>query len=119
MATPTLDKGTLYKGRQIDFGFEPCANAFFDFYVTPKYIDPPLLQLEDIAFFLFLRKNVNLHNPGWKMPSIRQMMRRLGVSQRKLEAMMARLIKARLLEKVSGYRAGENGQNIPNDYLLA
>lgn len=53
------------------------------------------------------------------MPSIRQMMRRLGVSQRKLEAMMNRLIKAGLLEKVSGYRAGENEGNIPNDYILS
>lgn len=107
------------QGRFIDFGFEPCANAFFDFYVTPKYIEPPILELEDIGFFLFLRKNVNPSNPSWKMPSIRQMMRRLGISQRKLDAMMQRLIQAGLLEKVSGYQAGKDGENIPNHYLLS
>ncbi len=53
------------------------------------------------------------------MPSIRQMMRRLSVSQVKLTAMMARLDQAKLLEKVSGYRAGEEGENIPNHYILS
>ncbi len=107
------------QGRFIDFGFEPCANAFFDFYVTPKYIDPPLLELQDVAFFLFLRKNVNPSNPNWKMPSVRQMMRRLHVSQRKLDAMIARLSRAKLLEKESGLKAGEKGENVSNDYLLS
>jgi hypothetical protein len=117
--TPRDQSFYVKQGRFIDFGFEPCANAFFDFYLTPKYIDPPLLELEDVGFFLFLRKNVNPKNPSWKMPSIRQMMRRLGISQRKLDAMMKRLIQAGLLEKVSGYQAGEDGENVPNHYLLS
>lgn len=107
------------EGDYLDFGFEPCANAFFDFYVTPKYTCKPLLQLEDVTFFLFLRKNVNKRNPKWKMPSVRQMMGRVGVSQRKLEGMMERLIRAGLLKKESGAAAGAKGENVRNEYLLS
>jgi hypothetical protein len=107
------------RGRLNAMGFEPCWNAYFDFYLSPKYIDPPLLQLEDVTFHLFLRKNLNDQNPQWRMPSIRQMMRRLDTGQRKIEAMMRRLDEAHLLEKVSGYRAGTDGENIPNHYILS
>jgi hypothetical protein len=116
----TKDQSFYVKqGRYIDFGFEPCANAFFDFYVTDRYIDPPLLQLEDVTFFLFLRKNVNPSNPSWKMPSTRQIQRRLDISWRKLDAMMQRLIRARLLERISGVGAGNKGANVSNSYLLS
>jgi hypothetical protein len=107
------------RGRLQGFGFEPAWNAYFDFYLSPKYIAPPLLQLEDVSFHLFLRKNLNDHNPDWKMPSIRQMKRRLSVSQDRLQAMMKRLDQAKLLEKISGYRKGEDGENIPNHYILS
>jgi len=107
------------RGRLQGFGFEPAWNAYFDFYLSPKYIDPPLLQLEDVTFHLFLRKNLNDRNPEWKMPSIRQMKRRLNASQGRLQAMMNRLDQAKLLEKVSGYRQGEEGENIPNHYILS
>jgi hypothetical protein len=107
------------QGRYIDFGFEPCANAFFDFYVNPKFIDPPLLDLQDVGFFLFLRKNVNPKNPAWKMPSIRQMKRRLGVGQDRLLAIMKRLEHTGLLVKETGLGQGEKGANISNTYLLS
>src|SRR3954469_2043217 len=107
------------RGRTNQFGFEPAWNSYFDFYLSPKYIDPPLLQLDDVTFHLFLRKNLNDNNAAWKMPSIRQMMRRLSVSQVKLTNMMARLDQAKLLEKVSGYRKGDEGENIPNHYILS
>jgi hypothetical protein len=117
--TPRDQSLYVKQGRYIDFGFEPCANAFFDFYVTPKYIDPPLLELQDIGFFLFLRKNVNPKNPSWKMPSTRQIERRLGIGWGKLNAMMTRLARAHLLEKISGVGAGDKGENVPNGYLLS
>jgi hypothetical protein len=117
---PTKDQSFYVKqGRYIDFGFEPCANAFFDFYVNPKYIDPPLLDIQDVGFFLFLRKNVNPKNPSWKMPSTRQMQRRLGVGWGRLDAIMKRLEKAHLLEKESGVGQGEKGENVSNTYLLS
>jgi hypothetical protein len=109
----------LKRGRFNQYGFEPAWNAYFDFYASPKYIEPPLLQLEDIAFHLFLRKNLNDQNPNWRMPSIRQMKRRLHVSQDRLEAMMVRLDAAHLLKKVSGYHQGDEGANIPNHYILS
>lgn len=107
------------QGRYIDFGFEPCSNAFFDFYVNPKYIDPPLLDIQDVGFFLFLRKNVNPKNPKWKMPSMRQMKRRLGMGWGRIDATMKRLECAGLLAKESGVGQGEKGENIPNDYILS
>jgi hypothetical protein len=120
-AASILDSQIIHvkRGRFHNYGFEPCSNAFFDFYVSPKYIEPALLQLEDVGFFLFLRKNINDTNPRWKMPSVRQMMRRLGVGQRKLEAMMARLDGAHLLKKESGFRRGKDQANITNSYLLS
>jgi hypothetical protein len=75
------------------------------------------LQLEDVTFFLFLRKNLNDIDPTWKMPSIRQMMRRLAISNRKLRAMMVRLDTAQLLRKISGLREG--GANVTNEYVLS
>jgi hypothetical protein len=123
MATPQqiLEDQIIHvkRGRTNQYGFEPAWNAYFDFYISPKYIDPPLLQLDDVTFHLFLRKNLNDNNAAWKMPSIRQMMRRLSVSQVKLTNMMARLDQAKLLEKVSGYRKGDEGENIPNHYILS
>jgi hypothetical protein len=107
------------RGRLNGLGFEPAFNSYFDFYLSPKYIDPPLLQLEDVTFHLFLRKNLNDRDPSWRMPSIRQMMRRLAISQVKIDNMMKRLDQAKLLEKVSGYRGGEDGGNIPNHYILS
>ncbi len=116
-----IKEQSLYvkQGRYIDFGFEPCANAFFDFYVNPKYIDPPILDIQDVGFFLFLRKNVNPKNPSWKMPSIRQMKRRLGVGQDRLTAIMKRLEHTGLLVKESGIGQGEKGENVSNTYLLS
>jgi hypothetical protein len=116
----TKDQSFYVKqGRYIDFGFEPCANAFFDFYVNPKYIDPPLLDIQDVGFFLFLRKNVNPKSPSWKMPSTRQMQRRLGVGWGRLDAIMKRLEHAGLLQKESGIGQGDKGENISNTYLLS
>lgn len=117
---PAKDRSLYVKqGRYIDFGFEPCANAFFDFYVNTKYIDPPLLDIQDIGFFLFLRKNVNPKNPSWKMPSTRQMQRRLGVGWGRIDAIMKRLEHADLLTKESGLGQGEKGENISNTYILS
>ena len=113
------DQIILKKGRFTNFGFEPCSNAFFDFYVSPKYISPALLKLEDVSFHLFLRKNLNDRDPTWRMPTMRQMIRRLGTGQHRIEAMMQRLDQAHLLKKESGYRKGENGENIPNTYILS
>lgn len=63
---------TVKRGRTNGLGFEPAWNCFFDFYLSTRYVDPPLLQLEDVTFFLFIRKNINDSNPDWHMPSIRQ-----------------------------------------------
>jgi hypothetical protein len=119
MPAPRDQAMYVKQGRYIDFGFEPCANAFFDFYVNPKYVDPPLLDIQDVGFFLFLRKNVNPKSPKWKMPSIRQMKVRLGVGQDRITAIMKRLEHTGLLVKDSGIGRGEKGENISNDYLLS
>jgi hypothetical protein len=118
-ASEILDGQTivLKRGRMNGLGFEPCFNSFFDFYLSPKYVDPPLLQLEDVTFFLFLRKNLNDRDPSWKMPSFRQMMRRLHISQRRITAMLGRLEKAQLVKKMSGIR--EAGENVRNEYILS
>ena len=113
------DQIIIKKGRFNTYGFEPCANSFFDFYVSPKYISPPLLKLEDISFHLFLRKNLNDHNPRWKMPSINQMMARLDVSYSRLRSMMNRLDRAHLLKKESGFKRGKKGENVRNTYVLS
>ncbi len=77
------------------------------------------MELEDIALHLFMRKNINDDNPSWKMPTTHQMMRRLHVSYSRLKAMMERLERAKLLEIVSGFQAGEDGANIANSYILS
>jgi hypothetical protein len=109
----------LKRGRMNGLGFEPAWNSYFDFYISPKYISPSLLKLEDMSFHLYLRKNLNDRDPSWKMPTIRQMKRKLGVSYDRLHAMMARLEKAHLLYKESGLRKGEGGENIRNTYILS
>jgi hypothetical protein len=90
------------RGRMNGLGFEPAFNSYFDFYASSKYVDPPLLQLEDIAFHLFLRKNLNDKNPAWQMPSVRQIRKKFRIGQHKLEAMLKRLEQAHLLQKESG-----------------
>ncbi|MCX6049538.1 MAG: hypothetical protein NT075_30940 [Chloroflexi bacterium] len=107
------------RGRRNKDGYERAWNGYFDFYISPKYIDPPLIKLEDGMLHLFLCKNLNDSDKSWRMPSIRQMMRRLDVSQSKLLAMLSRLEHAHLLTKESGYRKGEAGKNIQNTYILS
>jgi hypothetical protein len=109
----------LKRGRLNGLGFEPAYNAFFDFYLSSKYIDPPLLRLEDVTFFLFLRKNLNDQNPEWRMPSMRQMTRKFRIGQHRIEAIMERLDQAQLLKKQSGRGAGPDGENVTNHYLLS
>jgi hypothetical protein len=92
----------LKRGRLNGLGFEPAFNSYFDFYASTKYISPSLLQLEDISFHLYLRKNLNDQNPRWQMPTIRQMRKKFGMGQTKLEGMMRRLEEAHLLKKISG-----------------
>jgi hypothetical protein len=119
-AKATLDAQIiLKKGRLNGFGYEPAWSSYFDFYISAKYVSPQLIRLEDAMFHLFLRKNLNTRNPEWKMPSIRQMMRRLCISQRKVEGIMNNLIAAHLLTKESGFRKGELGKNIQNTYILS
>ena len=116
----TLDgQVILKKGRLNNFGYEPAWNSYFDFYISEKYVSPQLIRLEDAMFHLFLRKNLNTRNPEWKMPSIRQMMRRLCVGQKKIQSMMFNLERVHLLTKESGYRKGERGENIQNTYILS
>src|SRR6478672_9236884 len=69
------------RGRANSFGFEPAWNAYFDFYLSTKYFDESLLELEDVAFHLLLRKNLNDRNPDWKMPSIRQFKKGFGIGK--------------------------------------
>lgn len=107
------------RGRTNQFGFEPAWNAYFDFYLSSKYLEEPLLKLEDVTFHLFLRKNLNDGDPTWHMPSIRQMKRRLGVGQDRVWAMLERLEKARLLTKKSGKNKGKNASNVANTYELS
>jgi hypothetical protein len=107
------------RGRLSGLGFEPAFNAYYDFYLDSKYFERPLLELEDVTFFLYLRKNLNDRNPQWKMPTIRQMKKKFRISQDKIEAMMRRLDRAHLLKKESGYRKGEDGMNVRNDYILS
>lgn len=109
----------LKRGRMNRFGFEPCFNAYFDFYLNTKYFEKPLLELEDVTFHLYLRKNLNDTNPSWRMPSMRQMQRRFSIGQHRIESIISRLEAAHLLKKESGYRAGPDGMNIRNDYILS
>jgi hypothetical protein len=107
------------RGRISGLGFEPCFNVFFDYYLSSKYFDPPLLQFEDVTFFLYLRKNINDSNPNWKMPTIRQIMRKFSVSYSRLKGIFTRLSDAKLLEKLSGVGKGDKGENVPNEYILS
>src|SRR4051794_8798534 len=79
------------RGRSNGLGFEPAFNGYFDFYLNAKYFGEPLLELEDVTFHLFLRKNLNDRNKSWKMPTIRQMKKRFCISQAKVYAMLDRL----------------------------
>lgn len=109
----------IKRGRMNKFGFEPAWNSYFDFYLSAKYLEKPILQLEDVAFHLFLRKNLNDGDPNWQMPSYKQIKTRFGIGQNKIEAMMGRLERAHLLEKVSGRRRGEKQSNVTNEYVLS
>jgi hypothetical protein len=104
---------TVKKGRTNGLGFEPCFNSFYDFYLDGRY--GPLLQLEDVTFFLYLRKNLN-DNIDWKMPSVRYIMRKFKLTQAKYYKMVERLESAKLLVKISGKRVGT--ANVSNGYLL-
>lgn len=108
---------TVKRGRMNGLGFEPCHNAFFDFYLNTKYFNPPLLQLEDVTFFLFIRKNINDNNPEWKMPSLRHIKQRFGMGYGRYAGIMKRLERAKLIVKVSGVRGGQ--PNVNNEYFLS
>jgi hypothetical protein len=110
---------TVKRGRLNGLGFEPAFNSYFDFYASSKYIDPPLLELEDIAFHLFLRKNLNDRNPRWKMPSIRQIRAKFRMGHNRFTAILNRLEQAHLLRKESGVGKGEYGRNTRNGYILS
>jgi len=99
------------------YGYEPAWNSYFDFYISPKYVSPALLKLEDMSFHLYLRKNLNDRDPIWKMPTIRQMRRKLGLGYGRIYAILTRLEKAQLLFKESGMRKGES--NVRNSYILS
>lgn len=120
-ANEILDSQVIYvkRGRLNKFGFEPAWNAYFDFYLSSKYLEKPILQLEDVTFHLWLRKNLNDEDPNWQIPSIRVMKRKFGISQDKIEAMLKRLTKAHLLKKVSGQGSGNKGENVTNTYELS
>jgi hypothetical protein len=109
----------LKRGRLNKFGFEPAWNSYFDLYLSTKYLEKPILQLEDVTFHLWLRKNLNDADPTWQMPSIRVMKRKFGIGQNKIEAMLDRLTKACLLKKVSGQGSGDKGANVTNTYELS
>lgn len=102
------------KGRFNSFGFEPLWNSYFDFYLDSRYFKEPLLELQDVTFHLYLRKNLNDHNPRWKMPTIRQIMKKFRIGQAKVYAMLDRLEKAHLLTLESGVRV--DVVNERNDY---
>lgn len=92
--------------KQIIDGYEPCYNTFFDLYLEQGY-----LQLEDVTFYLFLRKH---HN--YRTPTIRHMKQKFGVGQGKIYAMLERLESANLLKKeIDGYTLYEPvvGTDVP------
>jgi len=118
-ASQILDDQVVHvkRGRSNGLGFEPAFNSYFDFYLNSKYFGQPLLELEDVTLHLYLRKNLNDKNQSWKMPTIRQMMAKFGISQKKLMTILKRLEQAHLLFKESGVRAGQ--VNTRNDYILS
>jgi hypothetical protein len=99
-------------------GFETAWNEYFDCYATTTYLETSLIRLEDIAYHLYLKKNINPTNPRWELPSFRQLKRILGLSQDKIQGIEARLGAAGLLLKESGVGKGRKGENVANDYLL-
>lgn len=107
----------IKKGRLNGLGFEPAFNAYFDFYLDRKYFGVALLDLQDLAFHLYLRKNLNDANPNWKMPTVRQLKKKFGISCDRIYAILARLERARLLIKQSGVRQGS--ANVRNTYVLS
>jgi len=104
------------RGRSNSFGFEPLWNSYFDFYLDSRYFEQPLLELQDVTFHLYLRKNLNDKNPSWKMPSVRQIIKKFSIGQAKVYNMLGRLEKAYLLTKQSGVRIDGNERN---DYILS
>jgi hypothetical protein len=98
------------------FGFEPAFNEFYDLYASDKVLSKPILRLEDIAMYLYLRKCVNLDRDDWNPPSIRHLRRKFKISSGKIYTILERLEKAHLLRKQSGVR--EEGGNVPNRYAL-
>lgn len=107
----------IKRGRINGLGFEPAFNSYFDFYMNTKYFDPPLIELQDGMFHLFLRKNINDKNPDWRMPTIRQMKQKFRIGQARIDAMLKRLDEAHLLKKISGVRSGV--VNTQNHYVLS
>ncbi len=105
------------RGRSNSFGWEPCWNSYFDFYLDKRYFGKPLLELGDVTFHLYLRKNLNDKNPNWKMPTIRQIRNKFGTSNDKIYVMLSRLEKAYLLTKESGVKAGTPNER--NAYILS
>jgi hypothetical protein len=97
------------------FGFEPAFNEFYDLYASDKVLSKPILRLEDIALYLYLRKCVNVERDDWRPPSIRHLARKFQIGSGKAYRILERLERAHLLRKVSGVR--ESG-NMPNQYTL-
>jgi len=97
------------------FGFEPAFNEFYDLYASDRVLSKPILRLEDIALYLYLRKCVNVQRDDWRPPSIRHLGRKFKIGSGKVYRVLERLEKAHLLRKVSGVR--ESG-NMPNQYTL-
>lgn len=108
---------TLKRGRTNGLGFEPAFNSFFDYYLDTRYFKPALLQLEDVTFFLYLRKNLNDADPERSMPSRRQIFQKFGIGHARYDAIMTRLRRARLVVKASGVRTGI--ANTTNEYILS
>ncbi len=108
----------ITKGREglRGFGFEPAFNEFYDLYASDKVLSKPILRLEDIAMYLYLRKCVNVERDDWNPPSIRHLRRKFKISSGKIYTILERLEKAHLLRKQSGVR--EEGGNVPNRYAL-
>ena len=118
-AEQILDDQVIHvkRGRLNGLGFEPAFNSYFDFYLDGKYFGEALLELQDVTFHLYLRKNINDTNRNWKMPTLRQMKQKFGISYDKIYAMFDRLERAHLLNKQSGVRVGT--ANVRNAYIVS
>ena len=97
------------------FGFEPAFNEFYDLYASDRVLSKPILRLEDIALYLYLRKCVNVEQGDWKAPSVRHLKRKFRIGADTLYEILERLERVHLLRKVSGLR--ESG-NMANQYNL-